>query len=59
LKRKDPFEEIEEEQQGLPGGMTNGQLCRTHIGYIQVWHIGKQLMDYKKMKQQGQMAMRS
>ena len=30
----------------LPG-LEHGQLWKTEKGYIQIWHIGKRLIEYK------------
>jgi hypothetical protein len=39
--------------------LEQGQLWKTDSGYIQVWHIGKRLIDYKMMKQPGKKAVRT
>ena len=39
--------------------LEQGQLWRTDLGYIQVWHIGKLLIDYKMMKEPGKKAVRT
>ena len=39
--------------------LEEGQLWKTDKGYIQIWHIGKRLIDYKMMKQPGQKAVRA
>jgi hypothetical protein len=39
--------------------LAKGQLWKTDTGYIQIWHIGKRLIDYKMMKQPGQRAVRT
>jgi hypothetical protein len=39
--------------------LANGQLWMTDKGYIQIWHIGKRLIDYKTMKQPGKKAVRT
>jgi len=39
--------------------LEKGQLWKTDTGYIQIWHIGKRLIDYKMMKQPGQKAVRA
>jgi hypothetical protein len=39
--------------------LEKGQLWKTDTGYIQIWHIGKRLMEYKMMKQLGQKAVRT
>ena len=31
--------------------LTKGQLWKTDTGYIQIWNVGKRLIDYKMMKQ--------
>jgi hypothetical protein len=36
-----------------------GQLWKTHEGYIQIWHIGKRLIDYKMMKELGKKAVKT
>jgi hypothetical protein len=33
--------------------LEKGQLWKTDSGYIQIWDIGKRLIDYKMMKQPG------
>ena len=39
--------------------LERGQLWRTDLGYIQVWHIGKLLIEYKMMKEPGKKAVRT
>jgi hypothetical protein len=39
--------------------LAKGQLWKTDKGYIQIWHVGKRLIDYKMMKQPGQRAVRT
>ena len=39
--------------------LAKGQLWKTDTGYIQIWHIGKRLIDYKMMKQPRQKAVRT
>ena len=39
--------------------LEKGQLWKTDSVYIQVWHIGKRLIEYKMMKQLGQKAVRT
>jgi hypothetical protein len=39
--------------------LVKGQLWKTDNVYIQVWHIGKRLIDYKMMKQLRQKAVRT
>jgi hypothetical protein len=39
--------------------LEKGQLWKTDTGYIQIWHIGKRLIDYKVMKQPGRRAVRT
>ena len=39
--------------------LAEGQLWKTGNGYIQVWHIGKRLVDYKVMKEPGKRAVRT
>lgn len=39
--------------------LTKGQLWKTDNGYIQIWNVGKRLIDYKMMKQPGQRAVRT
>jgi hypothetical protein len=34
--------------------LEQGQLWKTNGGYVQIWHIGKRLIDYRMMKQLGQ-----
>ena len=34
--------------------LAKGQLWKTDKGYIEVWHIGKRLIDYRMMKEPGQ-----
>lgn len=45
-------------KQPLPP-LEKGQLWKTDAGYIQVWHVGKRLIDYKMMRQPGQKAVRT
>ena len=33
--------------------LAKGQLWKTDTGYVQIWHIGKRLIDYKMMKEPG------
>jgi len=39
--------------------LEKGQLWKTANGYIQIWHIGKRLIDYKMMKQPGKKAVQT
>jgi hypothetical protein len=39
--------------------LTKGQLWKTDNGYIQIWHIGKRLIEYKMMKRPDQRAVRT
>jgi hypothetical protein len=39
--------------------LEEGQLWKTHNGYIQIWRIGKRLIDYKMMTQPGKEAVRT
>lgn len=39
--------------------LERGQLWRTDLGYIQVWHIGKRLIEYKMMKELGRKAVKT
>ena len=39
--------------------LIKGQLWKTDKGYIQIWHIGKLLIDYKMMKELGRKAVRT
>jgi hypothetical protein len=39
--------------------LAKGQLWKTDTGYIQIWHIGKRLIDYKMMKQPERKAART
>ena len=39
--------------------LEEGQLWKTDTGYIQIWHIGKRLIDYKMMKHPGKKAVRT
>ncbi len=39
--------------------LEQGQLWKTQNGYIQIWHIGKRLIDYKMMKKLGKKAVRT
>lgn len=39
--------------------LEKGQLWKTATGYIQIWDIGKTLVDYKMMKQPGNKAVRT
>ena len=34
--------------------LEKGQLWKTDNGYIQIFHVGKRLIDYKMMKEPGQ-----
>jgi hypothetical protein len=34
--------------------LAEGQLWKTDTGYIEIWHVGKRLIDYKMMKEPGQ-----
>jgi len=42
----------------LPG-LEHGQLWKTEKGYIQIWHIGKRLIEYKMMKEPGMKAVKT
>ena len=39
--------------------LTKGQFWKTGQGYIQIWHIGKLLIDYKMMREPGQKAVKT
>jgi hypothetical protein len=39
--------------------LEQGQLWKTNGGYVQIWHIGKRLIDYQMMKQLGQKAVKT
>jgi hypothetical protein len=39
--------------------LEQGQLWKTNSGYVQIWHIGKRLTDYRMMKKLGQKAART
>lgn len=39
--------------------LETGQLWKTESCYIQIWHIGKRLIDYKMMKEPGKKAVRT
>ena len=39
--------------------LEQGQLWKIHDRYIQIWHIGKRLIDYKILKRLGQKAVRT
>jgi hypothetical protein len=39
--------------------LTKGQFWKTDNGYIQIWDIGKKLIDYKMMREPGQKAVRT
>jgi hypothetical protein len=39
--------------------LTKGQLWKTATAYIQIWSIGKRLVDYKMMKEPGMKAVRT
>ena len=39
--------------------LAEGQLWKTDTGYIEIWHVGKRLIDYKMMKEPGQRAVRT
>jgi hypothetical protein len=39
--------------------LTKGQLWKTDNGYIQIWNVGKRLVDYKMMKHPGKKAVRT
>ena len=39
--------------------LEKGQLWKTDTGYVQIWHIGKRLIDYKMMKEPGKKAVRT
>jgi hypothetical protein len=42
-----------------PPPLAKGQLWKTDTGYVQIWHIGKRLIDYKMMKEPGRRAVRT
>ena len=50
--------EMKKSEKPLPP-LEKGQLWKTDNGYIQIWHIGKRLVDYKMMKQPGRKAVRT
>ena len=39
--------------------LEKGQLWKTDTGYIQIWDIGKRLIDYKMMKEPGKRGVRT
>jgi hypothetical protein len=39
--------------------LEKGQLWKTDTGYIQIWDIGKRLIDYKMMKELGKKAVKT
>jgi hypothetical protein len=39
--------------------LTKGQVGRTDNGYIQIWDIGKRLIDYKMMREPSQKAVKT
>lgn len=39
--------------------LTKGQLWKTDKAYIEIWHIGKLLIDYKMTKEPGRKAVRT
>ena len=39
--------------------LAKGQLWKTDKGYIQIWHIGRRLIEYKMMKRPDQRAVRT
>jgi hypothetical protein len=39
--------------------LEKGQLWKTDGGYIQIWDIGKRLIDYKMMKEPGKRGVRT
>ena len=39
--------------------LAKGQFWKTDTGYIQIWSIGKRLIDYKMMKEPGKKAVRT
>jgi hypothetical protein len=39
--------------------LVKGQIWKTASVYIQIWHIGKRLIDYRMLKQLGQKAVRT
>jgi len=39
--------------------LVEGQFWKTDSGYIQIWHIGKLLIDYKMMRERKQKAVRT
>ena len=50
--------EMKKSKKPLPP-LDKGQLWKTDTGYIQIWHIGKRLIDYKMMKEPGKKAVRT
>ncbi|HVN78943.1 MAG TPA: hypothetical protein VMW38_08095 [Terriglobia bacterium] len=39
--------------------LAKGQLWKTDKAYIEIWRIGKRLIDYKMMKEPGRKAVRT
>ena len=39
--------------------LEQGQLWKTHKGYIRIWHIGKRLIEYKMMREPGMKAVKT
>lgn len=39
--------------------LEQGQLWKRKSGYVQIWHIGNRLIDYRMMKQLGQKAVKT
>ena len=47
--------EMKKSKKPLPP-LEKGQLWKTDSGYIQIWHIGQRLIDYKMMEEPGKRA---
>ena len=50
--------EVKKSNRALPP-LAKGQLWKTDNGYIQIWHIGKRLIEYKMMREPGMRAVRT
>ena len=40
-------------------GLEKGQLWKTEKGYIQIWDIGKRIIEYRMMKEPGMKAVKT